>query len=172
MGKLHGFWILREKKTSWACLLGSGLKLIFHRNAQLLILLKSLFKWLAVVLIFCTLEKRHVSSAKNLVVIDRFSDGSLMKTKNNSGESMEPWGTPSSMLSQGDFPILISTIYLKILLLNWKYQLSGKYFKAFFRDLLVNDIALAFCLLLQWASYQFTAMNSLQPILKQNLCAR
>ena len=66
------------------------------------------------------MEKRHVSSAKNLAVIDRLSDSSLMKIKNNSGPSMEPWGPPSSMLSQGDFPILISTIYLKILLLNPK----------------------------------------------------
>ena len=66
------------------------------------------------------MEKRHVSSAKNLAVIDRLSDSSLMKIKNNSGRSMDPWGTPSSMLSQGDFPILVLTIYLKILLLNPK----------------------------------------------------
>ena len=63
--------------TSWACLLGSGLKLIFHWNAQLLILLKSLIKWAAEVLISRTSEKREASSAKGLAFVDRSSERSL-----------------------------------------------------------------------------------------------
>ena len=72
------FWILWEKITSWACLLGLGLKLLVHWNALLIILLKSLFKWLAEVVIFCTMEKRGVSSAKSLAVVDKLSDRSLI----------------------------------------------------------------------------------------------
>ena len=109
------FWILREKITSWACLLGSGLKLIFHWNAQLLILLKSLFKWLAEILTFCTMEKRDVSSTKSLSVVDRSSDRSLMQIKNNSGPSMEPWGTPASIVTQGEaYPFKTTLCFLKL----------------------------------------------------------
>ena len=74
-------WILQEKITSWACLLGSGLKLIFHWNAQLLIILKSLFKWLEEALTFYTMKKRDVSSAKSLPVLDRSLERSLMYIK-------------------------------------------------------------------------------------------
>ena len=40
-GVWNGFLILREKITSCACLVGSGLKLIFHWVAQSLIFFKS-----------------------------------------------------------------------------------------------------------------------------------
>ena len=72
------FWILQDKITSWACLLESGSKPIFHSNTQLLILLKPLFKWLAEVLTFCTMEKTDASATKSLAVVDRSSDRSLM----------------------------------------------------------------------------------------------
>ena len=72
------FWIVQEKITSWACLGGPGLKHIFHRNFHLLILFKSLFKWLAEVLTFCSMEKRDASSGKSLAVVDRSSNRSLM----------------------------------------------------------------------------------------------
>ena len=45
------------KITSWACLLGSGLKFIFNWRAQSLILLKSLLKSVVVELIFWATEK-------------------------------------------------------------------------------------------------------------------
>ena len=41
------FLILRKKRTSWGCLLGSWLKLIFHWKVQLFILFKSSFKFFA-----------------------------------------------------------------------------------------------------------------------------
>ena len=53
----------RLKIISWACLLGSGLKLIFHWNAQLLTFFKSLFISFAAVLMLCATLKRDVSSA-------------------------------------------------------------------------------------------------------------
>ena len=81
--KHHVFWILCLL-TSWACLLGSILKLIFRWNVQLVIFLKYLFKWLAEVLIFCTMEKKDVSSPKSFAVVDRLPDRSLMWIKNDS----------------------------------------------------------------------------------------
>ena len=53
------------KITSWACLLGSGLKFSFYRKAQSLLILKSLLKSVVVELISWTTEKREVSSANN-----------------------------------------------------------------------------------------------------------
>ena len=74
-------WILilclREKMTSWACSLGSGLKLIFYWNSQLLVFPRLLFKWFAQVLISHTLEKREVSSAKDLAFVKRSSERTL-----------------------------------------------------------------------------------------------
>ena len=57
------------------------IKTHFPLKCQLLILLKSLFKWLAEVLTFCIMEKRDVSSAKSLAVVDRSSENSLMCSK-------------------------------------------------------------------------------------------
>ena len=48
------------------------------------------------------MEKGDVPSAKSLAVVDRPSDRLSMEIKNNSGPSMEPWGTPASILTQGD----------------------------------------------------------------------
>ena len=45
-------------------------------------------------------RKRDTSSAKNLAFVDRLSDRSLMQIKNNSGPSMEPWGTPALILTR------------------------------------------------------------------------
>ena len=96
-------------------MLGSGWKLIFQWIAQLLILFKSLFKGFAEVLTFCTMEKRDGSYAKNLAVVDRLSDRSLMWIKNNSDPSMEPWGTPGSILTQGEAcPFKITCCFLKL----------------------------------------------------------
>ena len=86
------FWSLLEKRTFWACLLGSGLKLILHWNAQLLIFFKALFKWVTKVLILWTMEKSKILSAKHLAFVN------INIIKNNSGLSMDPWGNPVLML--------------------------------------------------------------------------
>ena len=117
--------------TSWAGLGlkglglgGSGLKLIFHWNAQLLIFLKSLFKWAAEVLISRTTEKREVLSAKGLAFVDRSSERSLMQIKNNSGPSMDSWGTPASILVQWKtYPLKTTCYFLKITLHRKPYLL-------------------------------------------------
>ena len=75
------FWILREKITSWACLLGSGLKLIFHWKAQLFILFKSSFKFFTDKYLSNITEKRDVSSTNSLGFKTRFSNKSLIYTK-------------------------------------------------------------------------------------------
>ena len=54
------------------------IKTNFSLNTKLLILLKSLFKWVPEVSNFCTMEKRYVLSAKSLALVDRPSDRSLM----------------------------------------------------------------------------------------------
>ena len=56
------FCIFLLNKTCWACLLGLGLKFIFHWNVQLLIFLSSF----AETLISWTAEKNDVSSANSL----------------------------------------------------------------------------------------------------------
>ena len=89
------FWRLREKTTSWACLVSLGLNDIFHWYAQLEILIKSSFSCNDDRLIW-TIEKTEVSSAKSLAVDDRFLDKSLIYTKNNRGPKTDPWGTPAS----------------------------------------------------------------------------
>ena len=60
------FWSLWEKITSWAGLLGSGLKPIFHWEAQLFILLKSWFNLFAGECLSFITEKSVVSSANSL----------------------------------------------------------------------------------------------------------
>ena len=68
--KYDGGWLILLifllKITSWACLLGSGLNIIFHWKVQLLIFMKSLFKSFAVEFISWTTENREVPSANNL----------------------------------------------------------------------------------------------------------
>ena len=97
------FWILREKRTSWACLLGSGLKVIFHWKAQLFILFKSSFKFFADKSLSNITEKRDVSSANSLGFETRFSDKSFIYIKKSSGPRIEPWGTPASTLTHVEF---------------------------------------------------------------------
>ena len=64
--------------TSCACLVKSGLKIIFHWKAQLLITVRSLRKVAALDWMSLTTEKRDVSSAKSLQFEDTPFDKSLM----------------------------------------------------------------------------------------------
>ena len=80
--KSNGGWLILliflQKITSWARLLGPGLKFIFYWQAQSLILLKSLFKLLVVEFIFWATEKREVSSACHFGFEFKSSDKSLI----------------------------------------------------------------------------------------------
>ena len=78
-----------EKITSWACLLESGLKLIFHWEAHYFILERSLLSSKVVITESWITEKREVSSAKSLVLEDKPSAKSLIYIKNNNGPRME-----------------------------------------------------------------------------------
>ena len=42
-----------------------------------------------------TIEKREISSAKSLTLVDRLLQISLIHTKKNSGPRIESWGTPA-----------------------------------------------------------------------------
>ena len=72
----------------------SGLKLIFHWNAQLFIFAKSLFRSRAEVLLSWITENKDVSSTKSLAFEDN-PDKSLIHIRNNNGQRMESWGTPA-----------------------------------------------------------------------------
>ena len=67
--KSKGEWLILLtfllKMTSWASLLGSGLKFIFHWKAQSLIILKLFYKFIFVEVILWKIEKRDVLAANN-----------------------------------------------------------------------------------------------------------
>ena len=90
---------LREKITPCACLVGSGLKFIFHWNAHSPIFSKSSFRSIFEASTFLIREKSEVSSANNLGFDAKFSDKSLISIKNNSSPRIEPLGTPALALA-------------------------------------------------------------------------
>ena len=69
---------MREKISSSACLVGSGLKLIFHWNVHSRIFFKSLFRSIFEASKFLTAEKSEVSSANSLGFDANFSDKLLI----------------------------------------------------------------------------------------------
>ena len=87
------------KMTSWSCLVGSGLKLIFHWKAHLLFSFRSLLWFLAVLSGFLTVENRDVESSNNLGLHLRLSDKSLKYIRNKSRPNIEPWGIPALVLA-------------------------------------------------------------------------
>ena len=76
MLKTKGGWVdlfdLQLRMASWACLLGSGLKLIFHWKPQSLTFFKSSFNSLAEVFTSWTTENNDVSSAKVLHCLSNY----------------------------------------------------------------------------------------------------
>ena len=60
--------------TSWACLLGLRLKLIFHWNVQLPTIYKSLFNLFAEVFMSCATVKRDALSATKIILDDKSSE--------------------------------------------------------------------------------------------------
>ena len=70
--------LVEDEMNFFFCFLWSGLKLIFHRFAQVFILLKSLFKLVTDKFILSTTEKRETSSAKSLAFVMRPSEKSFM----------------------------------------------------------------------------------------------
>ena len=72
------FFVVVEKITSSACLVGSGLNHIFQLKAQFPIFIKSLFSLEAETLTLFTNEKREVLSANILTLVVRPRRRSLM----------------------------------------------------------------------------------------------
>ena len=90
------------KMTSWACFVGSGLKLIFHWKSELFISFRLVFRLLAVLSGPLTVENRYVSSANNLSLHWWSSGNSLMYIWNKSGPNIELWGTPAMILTEDE----------------------------------------------------------------------
>ena len=101
-GRWNIFFNFLLKMTSWACLLGSGLKLIFHWKVQSLIFFKLLFSSFAEVFMSFLTKKRDASSANNFALEDRSPDKSFMYIKNNNAPKMQPWGTPAVTFIHSD----------------------------------------------------------------------
>ena len=105
--------VILLKMTSWACFVGSWLKLIFHWKAHSFISFRSLFRLLAVLSGTLTVENRVLSSANNLGLLWRLSDKSLMYMRNKSGPNIEPWGIPALTLAQVElWPLRITLCFL------------------------------------------------------------
>ena len=83
------FQVLRLKMTSWACFVGSGLKLIFHCRAHSFILERSLFNRLVETIIWTT-ENSDVSSTKSFTSEFKASGKSLLQIKNVKGQRIDP----------------------------------------------------------------------------------
>ena len=75
---LQIFLVFLLKITCWACLLGYGLKFIFHWKVHLLISYKSLFNSFAEVPTSCITENKDVLSANNFAFDDKPSARSLI----------------------------------------------------------------------------------------------
>ena len=76
--------------TSWACLLASGLKTIFHWKAQSLIFFKSSLSYGADTIISWIAENKDVSSANTLTLEDKLSDKLLISMRKNNGPKISP----------------------------------------------------------------------------------
>ena len=64
------------------------------------------------------MEKRDVSSAKSLAVVHSWSHRSLISIDINCDPSIEPWGTPASILIQEETCIFKTTACV----LSYKYK--------------------------------------------------
>ena len=91
------FLVFLLKITSWACMLGSGLKLILHWYAQLSIFTKSSINSFLVVLLLSTTEN-NVSLANNSAFDERPFGRSLIWIRKSNGPRTEP-ETPALTMS-------------------------------------------------------------------------
>ena len=102
LSKVKGRWesslIFLLKITSWASLIESGVKIIFHWCTRLLILAKSLYSSPAELSTRCTTKSNKVSAANNLTLDNKSSARSFICTKNTNSSSIEPCGTPALTL--------------------------------------------------------------------------
>ena len=118
---LHFFFLLNI--ISYACLLRSELKLVFHWKAQLFINFKSLLISPAKVLMSWTMENKEVSSANNLHWLLRPFGKSLTYIKNKRGPRMEPCGTPARISTQKEhwsFKTILCFLLVKKSFSSWK----------------------------------------------------
>ena len=112
-GGCDTFFSFLLKMTSWACLLGSGLKLIFHWKSQSLIFFKSLLSSFVEVVMSCVTENRDVSPANNFVLEGSSPNKSFLYIKNNNDPKMEPWWTSAVTFRHTDVWITLCFLSLK-----------------------------------------------------------
>ena len=101
--------------TSCACLLGSGLKLIFYWKGQLLINFKSFLTSFAEILTSWDTQNKEVSSLNNLHSLLRPFDKSLTYIKIKRGPRMEPCGSPVQISTPDEhWPFKITLCFLLV----------------------------------------------------------
>ena len=64
-----------------------------------------------VVFMLLTIKKSEVSSAKSLTFVVKSWERSLIKIKNSSGPSIDPWGTPAWILVHEEYCPFKTTLY-------------------------------------------------------------
>ena len=103
----------QEKITSWACLLRSRLKLVFHWIAQLFLLSKSWFNLFADKCLSFITDKSDVSSSNSLGFQTKLSGRSFTYIKKSSGPRIEPWRTSASIFAHFEcWPFKTTLCYL------------------------------------------------------------
>ena len=94
-GRCEVFFNFLLKITSCACLVMSGLKLIFHCNTQSWTLARLSFNSFAEASTLKTTENSEVSCTKSFALDDESFVESLIYIKNRSGPKIDSWGTPA-----------------------------------------------------------------------------
>ena len=89
--------------TSCACLVGSGLKFIFHWNTQVLVLVESLFNSLADLAIFSTTENSDASSANNFGLHAKSSEKLFIYIRKSNDLSIEHYRTRASIPAHEEY---------------------------------------------------------------------
>ena len=95
-----GFTVFWEKVTSWACLVRSGLNIIFYWYAHSEILFESSLTSSVETMSF-TIEEIDPSSAKSFTFDMKLLGRSFMYIKNSNGSRIDPCSTPA--LVNGNF---------------------------------------------------------------------
>ena len=112
-----GFTVFWEKITSWACLVRSGLNIIFHSYVHSEILFKPLF----------TTEKIDVSWAKHFTFNIKLLGRSFTCIKNSNEPKIDPCSKPALISSHREFLPLSKTLWYLLPKKLWNPIASNLY---------------------------------------------
>ena len=128
------FWSFWLKIISCGSLFRSGLKFLFHWDAQLFILAKPLFNLSADLVMFYITENSDVSSANSFSLDLKLSVKSFVYIRKNNGSSTEPCRTPDSIAVDEEY-----CPFRKTLCFRW-YKKSFTVFFTFMMETFVPNL--------------------------------